>query len=199
MIPRFYRPSSGRILIDGFDINNATLESLRGNFGIVSQDVVLFNETIRENIAMGKLDATDEEIMEAAKAAYADTFIKEMPEGYDTEIGEKGVRLSGGQKQRISIARALLKNPPLLILDEATSSLDTASEFIVQKALDHLMTNRTTFVIAHRLSTIKKADKILVIDKARIIETGTHDELLRRKGVYYLLYRAQFEKDVSHV
>lgn len=197
MLPRFYRPASGKITIDGEDINNATFESLRKNIGIVSQDIILFNETVRENIALGKLNATDEEIMEAAKAAYAYDFIKDMPNGYDTIIGERGVRLSGGQKQRISIARALLKNPPILILDEATSSLDTASEIIVQKALDNLMTNRTTFVIAHRLSTVRKADKILVLDKTRIVEIGTHEELIKKGGIYQFLYQSQFGGDAS--
>jgi subfamily B ATP-binding cassette protein MsbA len=192
MIPRFYMPTEGRILIDGTDINSVTSGSLRKNIGIVTQDVILFNETVKENIAMGKIDATEDEIREAAKAAYAHKFIQEMPGGYDSVIGERGVRLSGGQKQRISIARALLKNPPILILDEATSSLDTASEVIVQKALDNLMSNRTTFVIAHRLSTIKRADKILVIDKAKVIEAGTHEELLGKEGVYRVLYKSQF-------
>jgi subfamily B ATP-binding cassette protein MsbA len=199
MLPRFYRPTSGSVLIDNMDINNATLESLRKNIGIVSQDVILFNETVRENIALGKPDATEEEIIEAAKAAYAHDFIKEMPDGYDTIIGERGVKLSGGQKQRISIARALLKNPPILILDEATSSLDTASEIIVQKALNNLMANRTTFVIAHRLSTIRRADKILVLDKAKIIEAGTHEELLKKEGIYKFLYQSQFEQNVSNI
>jgi subfamily B ATP-binding cassette protein MsbA len=197
MLPRFYRPTSGKITIDGIDINNATLESLRKNIGIVSQDIILFNETIKENITFGKLDSTEEEIINAAKAAYAHDFIKEMPNGYDTIIGERGVKLSGGQKQRISIARALLKNPPILILDEATSSLDTASELIVQKALDNLMSNRTTFVIAHRLSTIRRADKILVLDRTKIVETGTHEELLKKGGVYKSLYLSQFEEDAS--
>lgn len=199
MLPRFYRPTSGRILIDGVDINNATLESLRKNIGIVSQDIILFNTSVRENILFGRLDATDEEIIEAAKAAYAHDFIKEMPDGYETIIGEKGVRLSGGQKQRISIARALLKNPPILILDEATSSLDATSEMIVQRALDNLMTNRTTFVIAHRLSTIRKADRILVLDRTRIVEAGTHEELIEKGGLYKSLYQSQFERDVSTV
>jgi len=199
MLPRFYRPTSGSILIDNMDVNNATFESLRKNIGIVSQDIILFNETVRENIAMGKPDTTKEEIIEAAKAAYAHDFIKEMPDGYDTVIGERGVKLSGGQKQRISIARALLKNPPILILDEATSSLDTASEIIVQKALDNLMVNRTTFVIAHRLSTIRRADKILVLDKAKIIEAGTHEELLEKGGIYRFLYQSQFGQNVSNI
>lgn len=208
MLPRFYCPTSGSITIDGIDINNVTLESLRRNIGIVSQDIILFNETVRDNIAFGRPDATHEEIIEAAKAAYAHDFIKDMLMGYDTIIGERGVRLSGGQRQRVAIARALLKNPPILILDEATSSLDTASEIIVQKALDNLMTNRTTFVIAHRLSTVRKADRILVLDKARIVESGTHEELMGKSSIYKFLYRSQLygnpealsmEKDVSAV
>ena len=199
MLPRFYKPVSGSIFIDDIDVNDVTLESLRKNIGIVSQDIILFNETVMDNIALGKLDATEEEIKEAAKAAYAHDFIKEMLHGYDTIIGERGIRLSGGQKQRISIARALLKNPPILILDEATSSLDTASEIIVQKALDNLMTNRTTFVIAHRLSTVRKADKILVLDKGKIIETGTHEELLSKEGMYKFLYKSQFGKDAHNI
>ncbi|HLA49604.1 MAG TPA: ABC transporter ATP-binding protein [Thermodesulfovibrionia bacterium] len=199
MLPGFYKPVSGSIFIDDIDVNDVTLESLRKNIGIVSQDIILFNETVMDNIALGKLDATEEEIKEAAKAAYAHDFIKEMLHGYNTIIGERGIRLSGGQKQRISIARALLKNPPILILDEATSSLDTASEIIVQKALDNLMTNRTTFVIAHRLSTVRKADKILVLDKGKIIETGTHEELLSKEGMYKFLYKSQFEKDAHNI
>lgn len=195
MLPRFYTPTEGNITIDGVDINDATFRSLRKNIAIVSQDIILFNETLKDNIKMGKLDASDEEVTAAAKAAYAHDFIMEMPDGYDTIIGERGVRLSGGQKQRISIARALLKNPPILVLDEATSSLDTASEMIVQKALDNLMTNRTTFVIAHRLSTVRKADRILVIDHKMIAESGTHDELLQKGGIYKSLYQSQFEKD----
>ncbi|MDO8281385.1 MAG: ABC transporter transmembrane domain-containing protein [Thermodesulfovibrionia bacterium] len=197
MLPRFYRPTEGSITIDGVDINDATFRSLRENIAIVSQDIILFNETLKDNIKMGKLDASDEEVVEAAKAAYAHDFIMDMPEGYDTVIGERGVRLSGGQKQRISIARALLKNPPILVLDEATSSLDTTSEMIVQKALDNLMTNRTTFVIAHRLSTVRKADRIIVIDQAKIAESGTHEELLEKGGMYKSLYQSQFEKDAS--
>src|SRR4030066_1970013 len=145
------------------------------------------------------LPLSEEEVIEAAKAAYAHDFIKDMPYGYETLIGRRGIRLSGGQKQRISIARALLKNPPILILDEATSSLDTASEIIVQKALDNLMTNRTTFVIAHRLATVRKADKILVLDKGKIIETGTHEELLSKEGMYKFLYKSQFEKDAHNI
>lgn len=199
MLPRFYYPQSGGIFIDGMDINEVTSESLRKNIGIVSQDIILFNETVMENIALGKLDATEKEIIEAAKAAFAHDFIQDMPHGYDTVIGERGVRLSGGQKQRISIARALLKNPPILILDEATSSLDTASELIVQKALENLMANRTTFVIAHRLSTVRRADKILVLDKAGVVESGTHEELLGGSGLYKVLYESQFDKDAPDI
>lgn len=194
MIPRFYRPTGGKITIDGIDLNSATLESLRSSIGIVSQDIILFNETVRDNIIFAKPDAAEEEIIRASKAAFAHDFIMEMPEGYNTIIGERGVRLSGGQKQRISIARALLKNPPLLILDEATSSLDTASERIVQRALDNLMTSRTTFVIAHRLSTVKTADKILVLERAKITETGSHQDLISQGGLYRKLYYSQFEK-----
>jgi len=197
MLPRFYRPTGGRITIDGIDINDLTLESLRRHIGIVSQDVILFNETVMNNILFGRLDASEEDVIEAAKAAYAHDFIMEMPERYNTIIGERGVRLSGGQKQRISIARAILKNPPILILDEATSSLDTASELIVQKALNNLMKGRTTFVIAHRLSTVRRADRILVLDRARIVEAGTHEELLRDSGIYRTLYMSQFRKDAS--
>lgn len=192
---RFYRPISGKITIDGVNINNATSKSLRKNIGIVSQDIMLFDETVRDNIKFGKLDATEEEVIEAAKAAYAHDFIKDMPYGYETLIGERGVRLSGGQKQRISIARALLKNPPILILDEATSSLDTSSEQIVQKALDNLMAKRTTFVIAHRLSTVRRADRILVLDKSKIAETGTHEELIEKNGLYKTLYQSQFHNE----
>jgi subfamily B ATP-binding cassette protein MsbA len=195
LMMRFYRPASGKITIDGVNINNAAAKSLRSNIGIVSQDIMLFNETVRDNIKFGKLEATEEEVIEAAKAAYAHDFIKDMPYGYDTLIGERGVKLSGGQKQRISIARALLKNPPILILDEATSSLDTASEKIVQKALDNLMANRTTFVIAHRLSTVRKADRILVLDKAKIVESGTHDALIEKDGIYKTLYQSQFHSE----
>jgi subfamily B ATP-binding cassette protein MsbA len=199
MIPRFYQPTGGKITIDGVDISSVTLATLRQNVGIVSQDVILFNETVRENISFAKPGASDEEIQEAARAAFAHDFIMEMPDGYGTIIGERGVRLSGGQKQRISIARALLKNPPILILDEATSSLDTASELIVQKALDTLMSHRTTFVIAHRLSTVRMANRILVIDRTKLAETGTHEELLQRDGIYKTLYQSQFEKDASAV
>jgi len=192
MLPRFYLPDDGHIDIDGTDISEITLKSLRALLGIVSQDVILFNETVLQNIKYGKFDATREEVIEAAKAAYADEFIRFFPDAYDTFIGERGLRLSGGQRQRLSIARAILRNPPVLILDEATSSLDTASEMMIQRALEKLMENRTTVVIAHRLSTVRKADRIIVMDKGRITETGTHEELLDKEGLYNELYQLQF-------
>ncbi len=200
MLPRFFIPDSGNIYIDGTDISTLTLSSLRAMLGIVSQEVILFNDTILENIRYGKASASKEEVIEAARTAYADDFISEFPEGYDTAIGEKGLRLSGGQRQRISIARAVLKNPPVLILDEATSSLDTAAEVMLQNALEQLMKNRTTIVIAHRLSTIRQADRILVMDKGRIVESGTHNELLDKEGIYQKLYKLQFrgqEADIN--
>ena len=192
LLPRFFDPTEGRIFMDGIDIASATFKSLRGQFGIVSQEVILFNDTVTANIAYGKPDATRDEIITAAKAGYAHDFIVEMPQGYDTIIGERGLRLSGGQRQRLSIARAILRNPPVLILDEATSSLDTDSEMMVQRALENLMHNRTTLVIAHRLSTIKRADRIIVLDKGRIMESGTHAELYRNEGIYKKLYDLQF-------
>lgn len=191
LIPRFFRPTSGRILIDGRDTGRATIESLRGQIGIVSQEVILFDDTISNNIAMGRPGAPFDEIEKAAKAAFADDFIRELPDGYDTRIGERGVMLSGGQRQRISIARAVLKDPAILILDEATSALDTASEIAVQKALERLMKNRTSLVIAHRLSTVRNADRIVVMEKGKIIETGAHDELLEKGGIYAELNRLQ--------
>jgi subfamily B ATP-binding cassette protein MsbA len=193
LIPRFYVPVRGKIFIDGTDVSTATLKSLRSTIGIVSQDIILFNDTVRANIAYGKPSASEDEIVSATKAAYAHEFILQLPDGYETVIGERGVRLSGGQKQRISIARAILKNPPILILDEATSSLDTASEIMVQRALENLMHDRTAFVIAHRLSTVRRATKILVMDRGRIIESGTHDELLEADGIYKRLYSLQFD------
>ena len=194
LIPRFYDVSGGSIRIDGTDIRKATLDSLRNQIGIVPQETMLFSTTVRENIRYGRLEATDEEVIAAAKAANAHNFIMEMPEGYDTRIGERGLNLSGGQRQRIAIARAILKNPKILILDEATSALDTESEKIVQAALDDLMVGRTTFVIAHRLSTILDADQIYVIDGGRIVEHGTHEELLALGGLYSNLYHIQFKK-----
>ena len=188
LILRFYDVNSGEILVDGIDIRNLTLESLRDKIGVVSQDVFLFNDSIRYNIAYGKLDASDEEIEIAAKAANAHKFISKMPEGYNTLIGERGMKLSGGEKQRIAIARAMLKNPPILVLDEATSALDSESEKLVQEAIETLMKNRTVILIAHRLSTVINADQIIVIDKGTIAEVGKHQELLDRNGIYTKLY-----------
>jgi subfamily B ATP-binding cassette protein MsbA len=194
LIPRFYDVDSGAIFVDGHDIRDLTLESLRAQIGIVPQETMLFSTTVRENIRYGMLDATDEEIEAAARDANAHEFIMELPEGYDTQIGERGLMLSGGQRQRIAIARAILKDPKILILDEATSALDTESEKIVQAALDRLMIGRTAFVIAHRLSTIFGADQIYVIDHGTVREHGTHEELLAAKGLYAELYALQFKK-----
>jgi ATP-binding cassette, subfamily B, bacterial MsbA len=191
LIPRFFEVTSGKILLDGNDLRDVTISSLRDQIAIVEQQTVLFNDTIRNNIAYGDLARSDEEIFAAARAAHAYDFIKELPEGFETVIGESGTRLSGGQRQRISIARALLKNAPILILDEATSALDTESEREVQKALENLMENRTTFIIAHRLSTIKNADRIIVMQDGSIIEEGPHEVLLERKGVYGTLHKLQ--------
>ena len=192
LVPRFYDPSEGRILIDGMDLKEVTLASLRAQIAIVSQETVLFDESVRANIAYGRPDASEEEIVQAARAGYAWEFIEELPDGLDTLIGENGVTLSGGQRQRLAIARAILRNPPLLILDEATSALDTESERKVQAALAELMKNRTTLVIAHRLSTVQHADRIVVLDEGRIVEAGVHHELLRRNGVYTRLHQTQF-------
>ena len=192
LIPRFYDVNDGTNKIDGVDIRDVTLKSLREQIGIVPQETLLFSTTVMENIRYGRLDATDDEVIAAAKAANADDFIKNLPNGYQTPIGERGLNLSGGQRQRMAIARAMLKNPQILILDEATSALDTESEKIVQSALDELMVGRTSFVIAHRLSTIFSADQIFVIDKGRICEHGTHHELLKLNGVYSHLYNIQF-------
>lgn len=195
LLLRFYDISSGQIRIDGKNISEYDLEILRGNMSIVPQDVILFGGSIRENIAYGKPDATDEEIMEAARKANALGFIESFPEKFDTLVGERGIKLSGGQRQRIAIARALLKNPSILILDEATSSLDSESEKLVQEALEVLMRGRTSIIIAHRLSTIRNADKILVIDHGRIVEEGRHDELVAiEKGVYRNLSGLQFSR-----
>ena len=190
LIPKFHLPSGGRLTIDGSDINDIETHSLREQIGIVSQDIILFNDTVRENIAFGNPKAAEADIAEAAKFAYADEFIRELPQKYDTVIGDRGLKLSGGQRQRIAIARAILKNPPVLILDEATSSLDSVSEAIVQKALDYLMTGRTTIVIAHRLSTIRNADRIVILEQGTIADTGRHEELIRKNATYRELYDA---------
>jgi len=192
LIPRFYDVTSGAIKIDGYDIRDVKIDSLREQIGIVPQETLLFSTTVMENIRYGRLNATDDEVIAAARAANAEKFILELPNGYETQIGERGLNLSGGQRQRMAIARAMLKNPQILILDEATSALDTESEKIVQAALDELMKGRTSFVIAHRLSTIFGADKIFVIDKGKICESGTHKELLALNGVYSNLYNIQF-------
>ena len=195
LLPRFYDCDSGTIRIDGTDIRDATLDSLRSQVGIVPQETILFNGTVYDNILYGRLDATKEEIIEAAKAANAHDFIMELPQGYDTMLGDRGVNISGGQRQRIAIARAILKNPRILILDEATSALDTESERLVQEALNRLMVGRTAFVIAHRLSTIKNADRILVLEKGRLAEDGTHEELMEKNGLYAHLYQIQYRNN----
>ena len=194
LIPRFYEVDEGSISIDGIDITDMTRLSLRKNIGMVAQDVFLFNGTIRENIAYGRLDATDEEIMEAAKKANIHDYIMTLDEGYETNVGERGVKLSGGQKQRISIARVFLKNPAILILDEATSALDNATEMLIQQALEKLSVGRTSLVVAHRLSTIKNADEIIVLTKDGIEERGTHEQLLANNGMYASLYQYQFRE-----
>ena len=195
LIPRFYDVDSGTITIDGHDIRQVTADSLREQIGLVPQETMLFSTTVMENIRYGRLDATDEEVVEAARAANAEEFIKDLPEGYDTRLGERGLNLSGGQRQRLAIARAILKNPRVLILDEATSALDTESEKIVQDALDKLMMGRTSFVIAHRLSTIFNADQIFVVENGHLREHGTHEELLAAGGLYSNLYNIQFRQN----
>jgi len=191
LVMRFYDPTQGRVEVDDRDVRDVTLFSLRSQIGLVPQETVLFGGTIGENIRYGRVDATDQEVVEAAQAANAHEFIVALPAGYQTEVGERGVRLSGGQRQRIAIARALLKDPRILILDEATSSLDAESENLVQDALERLMRGRTTIVIAHRLSTIQRADRIIVLADGRIVEAGRHGELLSRGGTYSRLYRLQ--------
>jgi ABC-type multidrug transport system fused ATPase/permease subunit len=198
MIPRFVDPTSGRVILDGHDIKEVSLKSLRRNIGIVFQENFLFSATVRDNISLGKPDASLEEVMEAAKLAQAHSFIMEFPKGYDTELGERGVGLSGGQKQRVALARALLMNPKILILDEATSSVDTETESLIQENLNEVMEGRTSIVIAKRLSTIRGADKIVILSRGRIAQIGTHLELLAQPGFYRNLFESQFaEEDVG--
>lgn len=195
LIPRFYDVTDGRILIDDHDIRHVTVESLRGQIGIVTQQTILFNDTVRNNIAYGNIEKTEEDIIQAARAANAHEFITKLPDGYDTVIGELGAKISGGERQRLSIARALLKDAPILILDEATSSLDTEAEIEVQDALETLMKGRTTLIIAHRLSTIRNADRIIVLSKGEIVEEGTHEYLMEKKGEYFKFHNMQFKDE----
>ena len=194
LIPRFYDVTGGTLLIDGFDIRFITKESLREQIGIVLQDTFLFSTSVMENIRFGRPDASDKEVIEAAKLAHADAFIEQLPDGYQTELGERGSGISQGQRQLISIARAALSDPQILILDEATSSVDTRTERLIQKALENLLKDRTSFVIAHRLSTIRNADLLLVLNEGKIVERGKHEELLDKKGSYYDLYLSQFRR-----
>ncbi len=197
LIPRFYDPLRGRVLLDGLDMRTLTLESLREQISIVPQEPLLFSGTIADNIRYGRLEATMDEIVAAAKAANAHDFIARLPDGYETEIGERGVRLSGGERQRICVARAFLKDAPILILDEPTSSIDSRTEAVILDALDELMVGRTTFMIAHRLSTVRHADSILAMDHGALVEQGTHDELLRRGGLYAQLHDVQTRQRAS--
>jgi subfamily B ATP-binding cassette protein MsbA len=194
LIPRFYDPQQGRVLIDGHDVRDVSLASLRRSLGIVTQEVILFHDTIFNNIAYGLEDVSLDEVQAAARAANAHDFITKLPAGYDTVIGDRGLKLSGGQRQRISIARAILKNPAILLLDEATSALDTESEHLVQEAIDRLVRDRTTIVIAHRLSTIQNVDRIYLLEAGRVVQVGTHDELLATGGRYKELYTMQFQR-----
>ena len=197
LLPRFYDVSSGSITLDGADVRNFALSDLRGHIGIVPQETQLFGGSVLENIRYGRPNATDDEVLEAARAANAAEFIERFPQGFQTVVGERGVKLSGGQRQRVAIARAILKNPRVLILDEATSALDSESETLVQDALERLMQSRTTFVIAHRLSTVRNAHRIVVLEAGRIKQSGTHDALLRQGGLYATLYELQFRQQNS--
>jgi ATP-binding cassette, subfamily B, bacterial MsbA len=199
MIPRFYDPNHGSILVDGYDLRDVQLASLRGQIGIVPQESLLFSGSIRDNLSYGRLDATDEQIKEAARAANADEFISSLPLGYDTLVCDRGIKLSGGQRQRVAIARAILKDPRILILDEATSALDSESEGLVQEALERLMQDRTTFIVAHRLSTVKVADRIVVLERGQVAEIGTHDQLMEQGGLYARLHNLQFSRDTAVV
>jgi subfamily B ATP-binding cassette protein MsbA len=196
LIPRLWDVTSGSIRVDGLDVRDATVASLRGQIGLVAQEATLFGGTVRENILYGRLNATEAEMVAAARAANAHDFISALPDGYDTVVGDRGSRLSGGQRQRVAIARAILKDPPILLLDEATSSLDNESEALVQDALDRLKVGRTTIIVAHRLSTIRAADRIAVLDDGWLVELGTQDQLLEMDGLYARLHRMQFAEDV---
>jgi subfamily B ATP-binding cassette protein MsbA len=195
LIPRFYDPDEGSVCIDAHDLRTVTKPSLRAQIGLVPQETTLFGGSVRENILYGRLDASEAEVIEAARAAYAHDFILELPKGYETLVGERGMNLSGGQRQRIAIARAVLKDPRILLLDEATSALDSESEQYVQAALDQLMRGRTTVIIAHRLSTVQSAHRVIVMDAGRVVETGTHQELLALDGLYARLHAMQFSRD----
>lgn len=191
LIPRFYDVSEGRILLDGIDLRDYQIHSLRDQIGMVLQDTILFSDSVETNILLGKPTATKEEVVAAAKAANAHDFIEQLPNGYETKVGERGVKLSGGQKQRIAIARVFLKNPPILVLDEATSALDLESEHSIQESLELLAKDRTTFIVAHRLTTITHADRIVMIEQGKVVETGTHKKLMEKQGAYYRLFQVQ--------
>jgi subfamily B ATP-binding cassette protein MsbA len=199
LIPRFWDVTGGRILLDGHDVRTLSFATLRGAIGIVPQDPALFSGTVRENIAYARPDASEAEILAAARAAHATEFIERLPQGLDTRVGERGVKLSGGQRQRLAIARVFLKDPAVVILDEATSSLDSASERLVEEAMEELLEGRSTLIIAHRLSTVQRADRVAVLDHGRVVELGTHPELVAQDGVYAKLYRGQFRGEELRV